>query len=261
MEHGSVDVNVDSADVGQTDVDAVDADAVEAASVEDQSAASTVAAVLAVKSLHRAKSRLAATLSTVPAGDDPTTHGSLVLGMFLDTIEALRGAGVVRVVVVSPDDEVLAAARRAGMQGLRESPVSGSATAGLNAAFADGARWARQTWPDSSRLMFVQADLPAATSRSVGEVVRAARVHPSSFLSDRDGTGTVILHGSTDDAGAVPRFGPASAAAHRAAGAVELDPARHRWADLRTDVDTAADLAVARGLGLGRHTTEALRNL
>ncbi|WP_439033144.1 2-phospho-L-lactate guanylyltransferase [Gordonia terrae] len=256
MEHSSVDVGVDSADVDQTDGDAVDA-----GSGDEHSAASTVAAVLAVKSLNRAKSRLAATLSTVPARDDPTTHGSLVLGMFLDTIEALRGAGVARVVVVSPDDEVLAAARRAGMEGLRESPVSGPSTAGLNAAFADGARWARRTWPESSGLMFVQADLPAATSRSVGEVVRAARAHPSSFLTDRDGTGTVLLHGSTDDATAVPRFGPASAAAHRAAGAVELDPAGHRWADLRTDVDTAADLAVAREIGLGRHTIEALRNL
>lgn len=228
-------------------------------------AAPPVAAVLAVKSLHRAKSRLAATLSTAFEGDDPVARGSLVLAMFLDTVDALRGAGISRIVVVSPDDEVLAVARRSGMRGLRESPhrdssPSAPADTGLNAAFADGARWAREAWPESTGLMYVQADLPAATSMSISEVLDAAHEHRSSFLTDRDGTGTVLLHGTVTDATG-PRFGPGSAAAHRAAGAVELDPTGRNWPDLRTDVDTASDLAVARELGLGPHTIAALRHL
>lgn len=255
MEHSTVGADADS-----TIVDAGGTEPV----------ATSVAAVLAVKSLHRAKSRLAATLSTAFEGDDPVTRGSLVLAMFLDTVDALRGAGISRIVVVSPDDEVLAAARRSGMRGLRESPrgnptpgnppPSGPPDAGLNAAFVDGARWAREAWPESTGLMYVQADLPAATSTSITAVLRAVQHHRSSFLTDRDGTGTVLLHGTDGDA-AEPRFGPGSAAAHRAAGAVELDPAGRNWPDLRTDVDTATDLAVARELGLGPHTTAALRHL
>ena len=222
--------------------------------------ATSVAAVLAVKNLHRAKSRLAATLSTAFEGDDPVARGSLVLAMFLDTVDALRGAGISRLVVVSPDDEVLAAARRSGMRGLSESPHRAPADAGLNSAFVEGARWAREAWPESTGLMYVQADLPAATSTSVAAVLRAAGEHRSSFVSDRDGSGTVLLHGTGTGVPA-PRFGPGSAAAHRAAGAVELDPAGREWADLRTDVDTAADLGVARELGLGPHTVAALRHL
>ncbi|MEO9327413.1 2-phospho-L-lactate guanylyltransferase [Gordonia aurantiaca] len=226
----------------------------------------TVAAVLAVKSLRQAKSRLAATLWDLAATDDPGVRGSLVLAMFLDTVEALRGAGVTRVVVVSPDAEVLAAARRSGTRGLPEepSPRTGS-DSGLNAAFSHGARWVRETWPDSGRLVFVQADLPAATSDSLREVLGETPPDGLSFLTDRDGTGTVLLHGHLPPDGsgsldAAPRFGLGSADAHRAAGAVELDPDRRRWADLRTDVDTASDLAAARELGLGRHTALALRH-
>ena len=49
-----------------------------------------------------------------------------------------------------------------------------------------------------------------------------------------------------------PRYGPASAAAHRAAGAVELTG---DWPSLRHDVDTAADLRTAAELGLGPATS------
>lgn len=251
MDHSAVDMSVD----------------LSAATGSPAAGGATVAAVLAVKSLQRAKSRLAATLSSAAGHDDPTSRGSLVLAMFLDTVEALRGAGVTRVVVVSPDDEVLDAARRAGMHGLPEV-VSPTTASGLNVAFGHGARWARGRWPDSTRLMFVQADLPAATSASLREVLREAPAHRLSFLTDRDGTGTVLLLGNLtpDRAGAealddAPRFGPGSAAAHRATGAVELDPAHARWIDLRTDVDTATDLAAARALGLGPHTADALRHM
>ncbi|MGH3997494.1 MAG: 2-phospho-L-lactate guanylyltransferase, partial [Pseudonocardiaceae bacterium] len=52
-----------------------------------------------------------------------------------------------------------------------------------------------------------------------------------------------------------PRFGADSAATHRATGAHELAGG---WPGLRCDVDTAADLAVAHDLGLGRFTRAVL---
>ncbi|VFA81113.1 2-phospho-L-lactate guanylyltransferase [Gordonia paraffinivorans] len=248
MERSAVDTSVDPAAAGGVPADGA-----------------TVAAVLAVKSLRQAKSRLAATLWDSRATDRPGVRGSLVLAMFLDTVEALRGAGVTRIVVVSPDAEVLAAARRSGTRGLPESasPRAGSES-GLNTAFGHGARWVRRTWPDSGRLLFVQADLPAATSTSFREVLAETPSDAPSFVTDRDGTGTVLLHGAVapgDPVEAAPRFGPGSASAHREVGAVELDPAHRRWLDLRTDVDTATDLATARQLGLGPHTTRALRDI
>lgn len=271
MEHSAVDVS-----------DAFRADIANA-----PTPGATVAAVLAVKSLDRAKSRLAATFpdhldpdhpedatsATEPRSGDPrgTRRGSLVLAMFLDTVTALREAGISRIVVVSPDEEVLDVARRSGTAGVaEESPAamrgvpggSGVGTRGLNAAFGHGARWAREAWPESTRLLFVQADLPAATGVSVAEMLREAERHQLCFVTDRDGTGTVLLSCAllegTPGLADAPRFGPGSAEAHRAAGAVELDPARRRWPDLRTDVDTASDLEAARRLGFGRHTTETL---
>jgi len=48
-----------------------------------------------------------------------------------------------------------------------------------------------------------------------------------------------------------PRFGPGSAQAHRASGAVELTGA---WPGLVRDVDTEADLRAALALGAGPRT-------
>lgn len=225
----------------------------------------TVAAVLAVKRLHEAKSRLAASLGQTAGGDElGTAHRSLVLAMLLDTVAALRAAGVDRVVVVSPDDEVLQAARRGGVHGLPEAPAgpAESRIAGLNRAFADGAELVRRNWPPSHWVLLIQADLPAATGASVGEVITEAGGLVGDgidqvMLADREGSGTVLLlrHASLTE---VPRFGVGSAAAHRQAGAVELDPERTRWPDLRTDVDTADDLAAAAELGLGADTAAVL---
>jgi 2-phospho-L-lactate guanylyltransferase len=71
-------------------------------------------------------------------------------------------------------------------------------------------------------------------------------------VPDAAGTGTAML---AAPAGVEldPRFGRGSARAHQASGAVRLDGG---WPTLRQDVDTAADLAVAAALGLGRHTAE-----
>jgi 2-phospho-L-lactate guanylyltransferase len=70
-------------------------------------------------------------------------------------------------------------------------------------------------------------------------------------VADRGGTGTTLLTAAPGRPPR-PRFGPASAAAHRSAGAVELSG---HWPSLRHDVDTAADLLAAAELGLGPATS------
>ncbi|MGC4960152.1 2-phospho-L-lactate guanylyltransferase [Gordonia sp. DT101] len=215
-----------------------------------------VVAVMAVKRLEQAKTRLAA--SREP-GHGPL-HRALVLAMMVDTVEAVEAAGIGRVIVISPDDAVLAAAGTAGAVGVREpSDSASSGVTRLNLAFAHAAAVARDRWPTAWRVMFIQADLPAAGARSLREVIAGAAAHPHAVLTDRDGSGTTILMRDTSVAGP-PRFGPDSAAAHRKAGAVEIDPHHERWPDLRTDVDTAEDLEVARSLGLGPHTLAALED-
>ena len=178
--------------------------------------------------------------------------------MLLDTMTALRHAGVERTVVISPDNTVLAAARAAGATGVAEDTGAGPlGTDRLNQAFADASALACRRWPTIRTVMLVQADLPAATAPSMRAVMAAASGSSQAVVTDRDGTGTTVLLRDRSITGA-PHFGPGSAAAHRSSGAVELDPQHRRWPDLRTDVDTAADLDAARVLGVGRHTAAVL---
>jgi 2-phospho-L-lactate guanylyltransferase len=55
-----------------------------------------------------------------------------------------------------------------------------------------------------------------------------------------------------------PRFGPRSASQHRASGAIEL---RDASADVRCDVDTLDDLALAVELGVGAATAAEVARL
>jgi len=101
----------------------------------------------------------------------------------------------------------------------------------------------------------LQADLPALRPEELDCAVRTGLATGArAFCTDRTGTGTTLLLAPPGQP-LEPRFGPGSAAAHRATGAWELPGC---WPGLRCDVDTAADLAVARDLGLGRFTRAAL---
>ncbi|MFW0786763.1 2-phospho-L-lactate guanylyltransferase [Gordonia sp. CPCC 206044] len=235
--------------------DGVYADDVTRMRVVGEPATAETAAVMAVKRLDDAKSRLAA--SRGPAHH--AGHRGLVLAMMLDTVEAVSSAGIGRIVVVSPDADVLAAARSAGAVGAQEIVAADDASPAdrLNLAFTHATAQVRAQWPSTTRVLLIQADLPAATSQSLTSVIDASRGHTEALLTDRDATGTTILVRDVAVAHP-PRFGPDSATAHRLAGAVELDPGHRHWADLRTDVDTAADLEAARLLGLGRHTAASL---
>ncbi|GIF67185.1 hypothetical protein Ais01nite_52200 [Asanoa ishikariensis] len=189
--------------------------------------------VLAVKPPAAGKSRLRGALAGVP-------HEALALALALDTATAaLASPEVAEVVAVTGDAGAAAALTALGVRTVPE-PAGG----GLNPAFARGAAAAA-----GRPIAALQADLPALDQRELTEALRAAGTLRR-YAADSPGTGTVLL---TAPPGVPldPRFGPGSAAAHAASGAVPLDG---RWPTLRRDVDTAADLAAAAALGLGPHT-------
>ncbi len=106
------------------------------------------------------------------------------------------------------------------------------------------------------------ADLPCLRPHDLGAALDAADAQlaagrAAAVVPDAAGTGTVLL---AQGPGPVrpTRFGPGSAAAHAADGAVRLELALPR---LRRDVDTPADLEAALALGVGPATLAALAAL
>ncbi|MGZ3142885.1 2-phospho-L-lactate guanylyltransferase [Lentzea chajnantorensis] len=195
--------------------------------------------VVPVKTLDRAKTRLSSA-----TGGDPVSHAALALALALDTVSAaLATPGVRRVVTVTSDPAVAAEMAALGVAALPEPPEPG-----LNEALLHGARSLR-----SHRIGALQADLPALRSGELQAALVAADGRRA-FVPDRQGTGTTLLlaapGGELD-----PRFGAGSAGLHERSGAVAL---AGLWPSLRCDVDTEEDLRLARTLGLGRHTANAL---
>ncbi|GAC81405.1 2-phospho-L-lactate guanylyltransferase [Gordonia malaquae] len=211
------------------------------------SAAPETTVVLAVKALDDAKSRLR---PLPPAHDD---RPALVVAMLTDTLTAVVAAGPRRIVVVSPDVRVHTIASDFGAVTVDEPTSRPAGWTALNAALAHGAA------AFDGPIAYLQADLPAMRARSLQEALDEAADElvdaPAAFVSDRAGTGTALLVAGPSFR---PLFGVGSAAAHRAAAAVELDPDHSRWPDLRTDIDTPDDLAAARVLGLGGTTSQLL---
>jgi 2-phospho-L-lactate guanylyltransferase len=184
-----------------------------------------------VKDLGSAKSRLRGALPGVP-------HPELVLALVRDTLSAaLACPATAAVLVVTPDATVAATARAAGAGVIPDAPA-----AGLNAALAYGAAAAGPV-----PLAALTGDLPALRPDQLAAALAAATTR--GYVADTAGTGTTLL-AAPPGVPLDPRFGPGSARAHARSGAVAL-PA---GASLRQDVDTAADLAAAADLGLGRHT-------
>jgi 2-phospho-L-lactate/phosphoenolpyruvate guanylyltransferase len=199
--------------------------------------------IIAVKRLTSAKTRLAPVFSA-------RTRETVVLAMLVDTLTAATGVGSLRsVTVITPDDAAAAAAAELGADVLAD-PTPEDHRDPLNNAIAAAEHVVAESVPN---IVVLQGDLPALQTQELAEAITAARHHRRSFIADRQGTGTAALcaFGTALD----PQFGPDSAARHRRSGAVELTGA---WPGLRCDIDTAADLAVARRLGVGAATTRAL---
>jgi 2-phospho-L-lactate guanylyltransferase len=188
-----------------------------------------------VKDLGSAKSRLRGALPGVP-------HADLVLALVLDTLAAaLACPAVAGVLVVSSDEAIASAARDVGAKVVPDAPA-----AGLNAALAHGAAVTGR-----GPLAALAGDLPALRGTDLAATLRAVTVR--GYVRDAAGTGTTLL-AAPPGVPLDPRFGPGSAGAHAASGAVALPAA----ASLRRDVDTAADLAAATLLGLGARTAGLL---
>jgi 2-phospho-L-lactate guanylyltransferase len=193
--------------------------------------------VIPVKVLARAKSRL-----TELAG---SRRPELALALAADTVTAATGCREVAAVIVVSDDP--AAAELAGLGAL---VIPDEPDDGLNPALVHGAATAAALRPDAGTGALA-ADLPALRPDELGRALRAAARWPHAFVPDAAGTGTT-LYTAAPGRRFEPRFGPESRAAHRDAGATELDITG--IASVRRDVDTPGDLDSAARLGLGRHT-------
>ncbi|MCI2239909.1 2-phospho-L-lactate guanylyltransferase [Paenibacillus sp. TRM 82003] len=191
--------------------------------------------VVPVKGGGDAKTRLA-----LPPGP----RLALATAMALDCVDAaLRCAAVGRVLCVSDDEAVRAAA---GELGARAVPAGGP---GLARA-VDAGLAALPTGPTA----VLVADLPALRPEDLGAALAEAEHHRGPVLvADADGDGSVLV--ARRDGPPPHRFGPGSAAAHRAAGARELTAP---LPGLRRDVDTLDALRRAAALGVGPRTAAAL---
>jgi 2-phospho-L-lactate guanylyltransferase len=205
--------------------------------------AADVGLVIAVKRLTAAKTRLAPVFSAA-------TREAVVLAMLIDTISAASAVPALSAItVVTPDEFAADAARQLGARVLADPTPDGHRNPLNNAITAAEAAMREET----SNIVALQGDLPALQTQELAGAIAAARVYPRSFVGDRHGTGTAALFafGVALD----PHFGPDSAQRHRHSGAIELTGA---WPGLRCDIDTPDDLLVARRLGVGAATTQAI---
>jgi 2-phospho-L-lactate guanylyltransferase len=202
--------------------------------------------VVPAKRLAVAKTRLRPL--TAGLGGGPGQHDELVLALLADTIAAASACPAVGAVLVVTDDPAAAdLVRRLGAGTLPDEPGSG-----LNPALEHGARSA-----PGPAVAALSSDLPALRPHELAAALRAAEATaPRCFVPDAQGTGTTLLTALGTDL--LPRFGPGSADAHRAGGAV---PLVGDWPGLVRDVDTGTDLAAALRLGSGTGTTRLAQRL
>lgn len=189
--------------------------------------------VVPVKDTRKGKSRLA------PAGTARTRLSRAIADDTLSAVVAAFGSG--QVCLVTSDPGLVQDWSRVGVAVV---PDPGQ---GLNAAIAAGLALVPVDRPRAVLL----GDLPSLTPTDLVTALDAAEGLEEWFVPDAEGAGTVLRGGRSF----VPRFGPASAAAHAGQGAVRLDLDLPR---LRRDVDDAASLADAVTLGLGPATSNVL---
>ena len=191
-----------------------------------------IVVLLPVKRLDQAKSRL--------ADLGAQQRRSLALAFMRDTLEVVSRLPALDEIVVATDD---ATVRQAALDypGVRVAPGGD----GLNEDIASTAADVRLRRP-GVRLLVLCADLPALRPAEVEHLL--SQPDASVAVPDRHGSGTTAILSTVE---LTPRFGEGSLAAHLRDGAVAFTDA---GPGLRCDVDTPADLAYARGLGLGPHT-------
>jgi len=198
------------------------------------------AAILPVKRLRRAKSRLGASVA------DPL-RGELARAMVGDVLVALAEArSVERTIVVTAEESVAAAARYLGalvVKDTAEPTQSAAVGLGIVAAVAEG----------FERVLCVPGDCPALDPAEIDALLtgdagrRSKDTRPGvAIVPDRHGTGTNGLVLLPPDAIA-PSFGPGSRERHeRLAADAGVACRIAQPASLLLDIDTGEDLAALR---------------
>ena len=196
----------------------------------------TFALLMPVKTLTLAKSRLEVS--------HPGQREPLMRAFALDAIAAAaRSSAVAQVYVVTdePGFDIGDAIRL---------PDEGDGD--LNRALHHASLRVRLLDP-SLGVAAMCADLPALQTADL-DTALAAGMTPRWFVADASGAGTTLL-AAGPGVDLDPHFGPGSARRHEDSGAT---PVRAAVPTLRMDVDTGADLALARDLGVGVRTEQAL---
>ncbi len=139
-------------------------------------------AVIPVKDLGTAKSRLADRLSS-------TERADLVLGLLDRVLAAVSGSTLVdRWVVVSPDPVVRARAVARGAVAIEDGREGNGQNAALEHARSVARRWR------PAALLVLSGDLPLVTAKDVDEIGRLGIAEGSVVLApDRHGIGTNAL--------------------------------------------------------------------
>lgn len=102
------------------------------------------------------------------------------------------------------------------------------------------------------RIAVIVADIACVRSSDLDSLLTRARSIPRGFVADHRAAGTTVL--TTTGPGLAPSFGSASAARHRASGAVPIEVSVR----VRFDIDDPADVTIASAYGVGRATAAAL---
>jgi 2-phospho-L-lactate guanylyltransferase len=209
-----------------------------------------IAALVPVKRLEAAKSRLR-------PGLEPEVLERLTLAMLEDVLAALCAAPELgAVVVVTEDERVAEAARRAGARALVRTDE------GLNASLeAGGALLARE---GADALLVVLGDVPGITPADVRALAEGLTGlgKPAAVLAPARDGGTAALLRSPPDA--IPAaFGIESAARHRQLAAAHGVALRElALPDLAVDLDRPEDVdAFLSGPGAGPRTRALLAQL
>ncbi len=195
--------------------------------------------LLPVKPAGRGKSRL---------GDLP--RDALATAFAMDTASACLATPSVGQVLAVTDDAGLASS----LAGLGCAAIPDGVSGDLNLSLVLAAMESARRWPDLVPVAMC-ADLPCLTASDLEAALGELPGRPR-FVADASGEGTTLYTAPVE--AFAPEFGFRSAALHKEGGAW---PVPGRLAGLRQDVDDAADLAAAIGLGVGAHTAAVVATL
>jgi 2-phospho-L-lactate guanylyltransferase len=189
----------------------------------------TTWALVPIKDFARAKSRLAAVLTTEQCA-------ALAACMATDVVTALRGcAGIDHVVCLGEEPQIRTFAAEHGCEFIAERPGAGL-LANLDHA-------ARQLQENGARtLLIVPSDLPTITPADLDTLLEKHHGGLTICPADRDGGTNALVISPPTGIGFL--FGKQSCARHcRAAAAAKLEYRVLRTAAFSVDIDRPADLA------------------